>query len=166
MVVIRSVCRLETSNAIPTGAASVHCNSTWCWPGCMFMSCTWGWRCIVGGIGLCCCCGTGVGVGVSRGGDGCGCRMMAEDSEKRSRRKAFLRSSISLRSSSSSARVRLLRSIARNALVRSCARNCCSLASRDRNDWSGSSDCVWCDVWISYSELPLTSAHTKDLKEY
>ena len=60
-----------------------------------------------GGIGLCCCCGTGVVVGVSRDGDGCGCRMISEDSEKRSRREAFLRSSIASRSFSSSARLRL-----------------------------------------------------------
>ena len=71
---------------------------------------------------------------------------VVEDSEKRSRRRAFLRSSMLSRSSSSSSRVRLLRSAACNALVLSCARSCCSLASRDCNDWSGSSDCDRCNV--------------------
>ena len=76
--------------------------------------------------------------------DDCVCRMVAEDSSKRSRRKAFLRSSISL-ASSSSVRVRLFRSMiwSRKALVRSCDRNCRSLARRDCSGWSGSSDCGW-----------------------
>ena len=111
----------------------------------MFMSCTCGWRCIGGGIdsftrGVC-----GAGVGISCDDD-CGwCRMVVECSEKRSRRRAFLRSSMLSRSSSSS-RVRLLRSTACNALVLSCARSCCSLASRDCSNWFGCCSCSCCDV--------------------